>query len=183
MKTLSLSASRILAAIIIALFVHNQSAMAQVGLQADLNNDNTVNISDISYLIGLVMNRTTNATVAAGICPNAMHPHVIDLGLPSGTKWTCCNVGAKNPLEYGEYFAWGEMFTKDNYNVSNYFYYVNGAFLDLGEDIAGTMCDIATVKWGNDYTMPSYDQFNELVDNCEFNFNSIGDVDGGLFTA
>ena len=80
MKTLSLSASRILAAIIIALFVHNQSAMAQVGLQADLNDDSTVNISDISYLIGLVMNRNTDEAVEFGLCPNAMHPHVIDLG-------------------------------------------------------------------------------------------------------
>ena len=159
------------------------TSQAQVGLQTDLNHDSTVNISDVSYLISLLMGRATDDAVAAGICPNAMHPHVIDLGLPSGTKWTCCNIGAKNPLEYGEYYAWGEMLTKDSYNVSNYFYYVNGAFLDLGEDIAGTMCDIATVKWGNDYTMPSYDQFNELVDNCEFNFTSVRGVSGGLFTA
>ena len=32
----------------------------------------------------------------------------VDLGLPSGLKWATCNVGATNPWEYGDYFAWGE---------------------------------------------------------------------------
>lgn len=37
------------------------------------------------------------------LCPDGNHPHVIDLGLPSGTKWLCCNVGASKPEEYGTY--------------------------------------------------------------------------------
>lgn len=32
----------------------------------------------------------------------------VDLGLPSGTLWATCNVGAYSPEEYGDYFAWGE---------------------------------------------------------------------------
>ena len=40
-------------------------------------------------------------------CPDDNHPHAIDLGLPSGTKWACCNVGANNPEEFGEYYTWG----------------------------------------------------------------------------
>ena len=35
-------------------------------------------------------------------CPDGNHPHVIDLGLPSGTKWACCNVGANSPSERGD---------------------------------------------------------------------------------
>ena len=31
----------------------------------------------------------------------------VDLGLPSGTLWATCNVGASKPEEYGNYFAWG----------------------------------------------------------------------------
>ena len=30
-------------------------------------------------------------------CPDDHHPHLIDLGLPSGTKWACCNIGATTP--------------------------------------------------------------------------------------
>jgi len=32
----------------------------------------------------------------------------VDLGLPSGTMWAACNIGASAPWEYGDYFAWGE---------------------------------------------------------------------------
>ena len=36
----------------------------------------------------------------------------IDLGLPSGTMWATCNVGADNPENYGDYFAWAETQSK-----------------------------------------------------------------------
>ncbi len=41
-------------------------------------------------------------------CPDNHHPHMIDLGLPSGTKWACCNVGASKPEDYGDYYKWGQ---------------------------------------------------------------------------
>ena len=44
----------------------------------------------------------------------------IDLGLPSGTMWATCNVGAVSPDQYGDYFAWGETTPKDTYNWSTY---------------------------------------------------------------
>ena len=44
----------------------------------------------------------------------------VDLGLPSGTLWATCNVGADNPEEYGDYFAWGETDPKASYDMSNY---------------------------------------------------------------
>ena len=41
----------------------------------------------------------------------------VDLGLPSGTLWATCNVGAENPEDYGDYFAWGE--TEPYYTEGN----------------------------------------------------------------
>lgn len=38
-------------------------------------------------------------------CPDGNHPHWIDLGLPSGTKWACCNVGSYHPELYGSYLS------------------------------------------------------------------------------
>ena len=38
-------------------------------------------------------------------CPDANHPHWIDLGLPSGTQWACCNTGASKPEDYGNYYT------------------------------------------------------------------------------
>ena len=44
-------------------------------------------------------------------CPDANHPHWIDLGLPSGTQWRCCNEGASSPEAYGGYYTFGQVST------------------------------------------------------------------------
>ena len=46
---------------------------------------------------------------SGNICPDGHHPHMIDLGLPSGTKWACCNAGASKPEDYGGYYEWGQI--------------------------------------------------------------------------
>ena len=54
---------------------------------------------------------------------SGLDSHVyVDLGLPSGTLWATCNVGANAPEECGYYFAWGETEFKDSYSWSNYKY-------------------------------------------------------------
>ena len=54
----------------------------------------------------------------------------VDLGLPSGTMWATCNVGAESPDQYGDYFAWGETTPKDTYNWNTYLY-SNGDYNQL----------------------------------------------------
>ena len=48
------------------------------------------------------------AVTANAYCPNESHPHWIDMGLPSGTKWRCCNEGASKPEDYGGYYTFEE---------------------------------------------------------------------------
>ena len=48
----------------------------------------------------------------------------VDLGLPSGTLWATCNVGADSIGDYGDRFAWGETSPKEAYNWQNYKYAV-----------------------------------------------------------
>lgn len=50
-----------------------------------------------------------DAPISYTACPDENHPHLIDLGLPSGTKWACCNEGASNPEEYGGYYTFGQV--------------------------------------------------------------------------
>ena len=50
----------------------------------------------------------------------------VDLGLPSGTLWATCNVGASKPEEYGNHFAWGETSPKEDYTWDTYQWYDNG---------------------------------------------------------
>jgi hypothetical protein len=107
-----------------------------------------------------------------GFCPDENHPHAIDFGLPSGTKWACCDVGASKPQEYGEYYAWGETEVKEEYDIDNYKYCTiiekddepdEIRFDYLGDDIAGTSYDVAHVKWGGEWRMPTKDQIKELI--------------------
>lgn len=43
------------------------------------------------------------------LCPDDNHPHMIDLGLPSGTQWSCCNEEASTPEQYGGYYVFGKV--------------------------------------------------------------------------
>lgn len=99
-----------------------------------------------------------------GLCPNANHPHMIDMGL--GLKWACCNVGAKSPIEYGDYFAWGETSSKLNYEWSTY-RWCNGSENTITkyclQTSSGTVDgkteldyedDAARVNWGNPWRTP-----------------------------
>lgn len=52
----------------------------------------------ISFMTLLTANAQNGITLS---CPDDNHPHTIDLGLPSGTLWACCNVGAAKPEAYG----------------------------------------------------------------------------------
>ena len=113
-------------------------------------------------------------------CPDGHHPHMIDLGLSSGTKWSCCNVDATNPVEKGNYYAWGETETKDRFRWSNYTHCdgTEETCHDIGGDISGTEYDVAYVKWGPDWQMPSYDQCKELLHSCSFEETSYNGVKG-----
>lgn len=119
-------------------------------------------------------------------CPDNHHPHMIDLGLPSGTKWACCNVGANKPEEFGGYYAWGETATKNVYTEASYkyaqkkgntYYYIN-----IGKDIASTKYDAATVNWGSPWVMPSQEQMEELYNNCTSGMAKENGVNGRRFT-
>lgn len=107
------------------------------------------------------------STMELHLCPDNHHPHAIDLGLPSGTKWACCNVGATTPEDYGGYYAWGETSEKSIYLWWTYTY--GGSDSDcpnIGFDIADTQYDVAHVKMGGSWRMPSHMQQMELKDNC-----------------
>ncbi len=123
-------------------------------------------------------------------CPDDHHPHLIDLGLPSGTKWACCNMDTdhpenQSPTNNGGYYAWGEVETKKTYDVSTYIHWDGSAETcnNLGSDIAGTEYDVAHVKWGDSWVMPSYEQQNELKSNCTYEWTTVNGVDGGKLTS
>ncbi len=112
-------------------------------------------------------------------------PEYIDLGLPSGTLWATCNIGAENPEDYGLYFAWGETtgYTQDtsdghSFNWASYKWcngsndtqtkycydgrYGNNGFTDTLAELEPED-DAAYVNWGSGWRTPSKEQFDELI--------------------
>ena len=148
-----------------------------------------VTVTDAASGLQKVIDVTVNASQMAYLsCPDDRHPHLIDLGLPSGTKWACCNVdpdpAAQSPANCGGYYAWGETEVKVVYNWDSYAHYngAEGACRDIGNDISGSPYDVAHVKWGGAWVMPSYAQVMELMDNCPSKWSMLDGVEGRVFT-
>ena len=112
----------------------------------------------------------------------------VDLGLPSGTLWATCNIGAASPEDFGDYFAWGETETKSDFSWSTYkwmkwggssYYKINkytfednqqagcwysdGSFVGDNKRRLMAADDAATSAWGSDWQMPTLEQFEELT--------------------
>ena len=108
----------------------------------------------------------------------------VDLGLPSGTLWATCNVGAENPEEYGDHYAWGETETKDFYYESNY-KWCNGSTFSLtkyntksdfgivdNKTVLEMADDAASANWGDDWRMPTGEELYELYDKCTWTWTT-----------
>lgn len=119
---------------------------------------------------------TSNEKEEDGKKPDNSTHESVDLGL--SVKWATCNIGASSPEEYGDYFAWGETETKDDYSWESY-KWCNGTQNTItkyctdenvgnvdGRTILTLSDDVAHVKWGNNWRMPTQDEISELVNNC-----------------
>lgn len=129
--------------------------------------------------------------------PNPDAVEYVDLGLPSGTKWATCNIGAKQPKEYGDYYAWGEIKTKEKYDWSTYKWMKEGEadwkhinkytvednqtgadwykklrslyeFIGDNKETLEDVDDVATVKLGKPWRTPTSEEIKELIDNCQW---------------
>ena len=106
----------------------------------------------------------------------------VDLGLPSGTMWATCNIGADSPEDYGDYFAWGE--TEGYNDGKTYFEWSTYKWCEGSNSTMTKYCtnssygyngftddkteldpedDAAYVNWGPAWRMPSEEQFSELI--------------------
>ena len=161
--------------------------------RGDVDQDGQVGIADVTCLIDYLLNGTWSDNP---VTPPDSHEYV-DLGLPSGTLWATCNVGANSPEEYGDYFAWGETTPKETYNWSTYkwckgsgetmtkyctnSYYGCDGFVDNKTEL-DSEDDAAYVNWGPSWRMPTHEQIGELIDNCTWALTTSNDVNGYLGT-
>lgn len=122
-------------------------------------------------------------------------PKFVDLGLPSGTLWADCNIGANQAIDFGDYYAWGETRSsangKTDFTWSNYSYskgannkltkyctkstYGNNGFTDNLTELQGSD-DAAASKWGYWYSIPTKEEWEELMTYCNWQW-----LDDGVF--
>lgn len=101
----------------------------------------------------------------------------VDLGLPSGTLWATCNIGARVTGDYGNYYAWGENRTKYYYDWDNYKFGTSSDSMNKYNDtdsLTDLECedDIAYNLWGDSCRMPTAEEMAELIndENCKSTF-------------
>ena len=112
-----------------------------------------------------------------------------DLGL--SVVWAACNIGANMPEDYGDYYAWGEIDTKSNYNWPKYQWckgssdrltkYNNsgsyGTVVD-NKTVLDPEDDVAHVKLGGSWRMPTIEEWTELRAKCTWTWTTENGVNG-----
>lgn len=105
---------------------------------------------------------------------------MIDMGLPSGTKWAFCNLGAKTNTDYGGYYAWGETDAKTSFSWKNYKYSGNTANsltkyctkssygrVDNKTSLE-QVDDRVKTDYGYYFSIPTKEDWQELIDYCKW---------------
>lgn len=117
----------------------------------------------------------------------------VDLGL--SVKWGSFNVDADFPEDYGNYYAWGEIEPKEDYSWATY-KWCNGSSSTLSKYNSrvryGTVDkksnldledDVAYVKWGDNWHIPTQAELEELRNNCIWTWTSVNGVYGYKITS
>lgn len=120
----------------------------------------------------------------------------VDLGLPSGKKWAKCNLGASSEEEYGLYYQWGDTvgYTKEQVleekkiNCHDYKFSVDGSTKEYrkynskdGKNVVNIVDDAAYKELGDNWRIPTKEDFQELIDNTTTEIALINGVKGMKF--
>ena len=90
-----------------------------------------------------------------------MNREIINLG--TSVRWSSINMGASTAEDIGDYYAWGELTTKDSYTQNNYRFYDNGYRTDIPANIAGNPeYDVVAKVWRGCWRMPTKAEIDEL---------------------
>lgn len=128
------------------------------------------------FLVNCSDNKENPASKTSG---NENGHEWVDLGLPSGTRWATCNIGATYPQESGNFYSWGEIEEKAVYDWDSYKYgrlnaltkyctnteYGLNGFQDY-KKVLDFLDDAALMNWGGLWRMPTKTQLKELMSEC-----------------
>lgn len=112
----------------------------------------------------------------------------VDLGLPSGIKWAKCDLGETSPEKYGDGYGWGETWTKTSWE---YYYYftdiVKGQFTKYDSRDKRYFLekedDVAYLRLGEGWRYPTWNEVQELYDNCTVTESILNGWPGVMFVS
>ena len=106
----------------------------------------------------------------SGVIKSKETMEYVDLGLPSGIKWAKCDLGASSPEKYGDSYSWGETWTK--IGTENYYFtdIVEGQYTKYDSRDKRFFLekedDVAYLRLGEGWRYPTWNEVQELIDNC-----------------
>lgn len=105
------------------------------------------------------------ARITRSLTDEGRAAQAVDLGLPSGTLWADRNIGASSESELGQWFYWGDVFQPEDSVFTEDKYKTLPAY-KANADIAHTRFDMATLRWGGEWQLPTKEQILELISEC-----------------
>lgn len=165
--------------------VQNVTLQNGTRLQANVSHDGAYNVTysmpeDTEYFYRAYAKTSEDSIIYANEL--RFGRTVVDLGLPSGTKWANINIGAASPDGNGDYYAWGETLPKSSYpnDASNYRWYTHTTWFEPDRlfNVQATDYDAASVNWGDTWMTPDAADLQELVSNCDFTLSSMNGMRG-----
>lgn len=111
----------------------------------------------------------------------------VDLGLPSGIKWAKCDLGETSPEKYGATYAWGETWTKINYDYYYFTDIVEGQYTKYDSRDKRFFLekedDVAYLRLGEGWRYPTWNEVQELYDNCTVTESTLNGWPGVMFVS
>ena len=164
----------------------------------------TVTSDGVVTGVGIGTSTITATSEDSGItasCVVTVTYDCVDMG--DGLKWATCNIGAENPWDYGDYFAWGETEPKEDYSWATYkhllsgqsdwrfinkyqvedgqtsaLWYYEGVFSGDGKTVLEPEDDAATANWGGNWRMPTKAEWDNLRNTNKFVWTWTDDYNG-----
>ena len=121
----------------------------------------------------------------SGVIKSKETMEYVDLGLPSGIKWAKCDLGGTSPEKYGDSYAWGETWTKTWYDYYYFTDIVEGQYTKYDSRDKRFFLekedDIAYLRLGEGWRTPTWNEMQELIDNCTVTESTLNGWPGVMF--
>lgn len=123
----------------------------------------------------------------SGVIKSKETMEYVDLGLPSGIKWAKCDLGETSPDKYGGRYAWGESWRK--WNVDYYYFtdIVEGQYTKYDSRDKRFFLekedDVAYLRLGEGWRYPTWNEMQELIDNCTVTESTLNGWPGVMFVS